>query len=370
MDLQRNKMHPSRRQKLVGRLVLLLMSCACLVGLEIAYRAWNGAPLLALTDWRSRRILEFEAAPFVEHDRLLGWKHQDHFTTSYFNTIDFGIRKNRPGDQSVRPGGILVVGDSFASGGDVKDGETWPAQLEQILNIPVINAAVGGYGLDSITLRIEQLLPISRPKVVLVGTAQAIDLVVYSSAGWPKPYFTLENDRLVEHNIPVPEPASYEHWFGTLKQIASHSYLINDLMVRYAPTVWFSESDKQWRKVKGDKIKISCALLNRIKNASSQSNAKTVLVMQHGGADNLGNEMEDQLLIARCAQEVGIDVIDEYKTIHAIATNPTAFNELYIRGAAGDYGHMSPKGNRLIAEIVAKELRHSGSLVRSGVESR
>jgi hypothetical protein len=60
--------------------------------------------------------------------------------------MEYGIRKNAPDDRRVRTGGALVVGDSFSLGALVGDRETWPAQLEQILGLPVINAAANSYG--------------------------------------------------------------------------------------------------------------------------------------------------------------------------------------------------------------------------------
>ncbi len=65
---------------------------------------------------------------------------------------------------------ILVVGDSFGLGSDVIDAETWPAYLERMVGTQVINAAVGGYALDQIVLRAEDLVPLLRPRMLLVQT--------------------------------------------------------------------------------------------------------------------------------------------------------------------------------------------------------
>jgi hypothetical protein len=44
------------------------------------------------------------------------------------------------------------VGDSFTAGADVAEHESYVAQLEAMLNYPVINGGVGGYGTDQMIL--------------------------------------------------------------------------------------------------------------------------------------------------------------------------------------------------------------------------
>lgn len=64
---------------------------------------------------------------------------------------------------------MIAVGDSFTAGSEVADAETWPAQLERLIDGPVINAGVGGYGTDQMILRSESLLPVLQPSAVVVG---------------------------------------------------------------------------------------------------------------------------------------------------------------------------------------------------------
>ena len=42
----------------------------------------------------------------------------------------------------------MAVGDSFTFGDEVNDGQTWPAQLQQLTGRRVINGGVSGYGFD------------------------------------------------------------------------------------------------------------------------------------------------------------------------------------------------------------------------------
>jgi hypothetical protein len=342
--------------------VLAVTTVACLLAVELGFSAYSGVPVLSLADWRSQHILEVEAAPFVEYDPLLGWKHKDNYLlndSSWFSTLDYGVRKNQPGDDHIRTGGALVVGDSFAAGGLVKDFESWPAQLEQIIGIPVINGAVGSYGLDVDVLRAEQLLPIVRPKILIVGTQQGISLVGYTSFAWSKPYFTVEDggERLTLHNSPVPPPGHNRREVSIIKRAAGHSYVIDFLMTKYAPLSWFSDHDKEWTEIPTDKVRLSCALLRRLKADTEHYGALPVLVLQHGPREDAAIEADEEISVARCGQQIGFVVVDEHGPIHALLqADPGAIERLFLR-EQGVFGHMTPQGNRLIAELVAAAIK-------------
>ena len=84
--------------------------------------------------------------------------------------------------------------------------ERWPAYLQGFLGRPVINAANGGWGVDQIVLRTEQLLDALEPKIVVMGfSAGSIydnRFSVYGGAN--KPYFLVRDGKLVHMNNPVP----------------------------------------------------------------------------------------------------------------------------------------------------------------------
>ena len=82
----------------------------------------------------------------------------------------------------------------------MRDEGTWPAHLERMTGVPVLNGAVGGYATDQIIMRAEQPLPLVRPKTLIVGFLEKIShRSGHSSFGASKPYFTLENGGLVYH---------------------------------------------------------------------------------------------------------------------------------------------------------------------------
>jgi hypothetical protein len=126
--------------------------------------------VLRLVDWRTTRFLQ-GAFSSSQYDPLVGWVTKAGLVQEGFNTIDHGIRKNRVADSSARPGGILVVGDSFTAGSEVSDEETWPAQLEGMVQTPVLNAGVGGWGVDQMVLRAEHLRTV-KPNAIIIGRSR------------------------------------------------------------------------------------------------------------------------------------------------------------------------------------------------------
>ena len=361
--------------------IFSITSVLCIALLEIGFRAYSGTPILSLTDWRSQHILAMEAGPFLEYDPLIGWKMTDHYSfqgggttelPSVINTIEYGVRKNQASDYQIRQGGILAVGDSFTAGSGVKDSDTWPAKLEQLVGLPVINAAAGAYGIDTNVLRAEQLLPVVRPKILIVGSAGGVYLVSFTSYGWSKPYFTIDDkENITLHNNPVPAPGHNRHKVSVAKRILSYSYVVDFLMTKYSSLFWFSESDQEWTEIPTDKVRLSCALLKRLKTSAEAYGTQMVLMLlQHGADDNVAPETDEQVSFARCAREIGFAVVDEYATIHEMSKDPEVLKTLYFRKPDNTYEHMTPKGNQLIAELIAAELKKHAVDIVSTAEAK
>src|SRR5260370_1132446 len=74
----------------------------------------------------------------------------------------------RPADATDGPP-VLATGDSYTQGDEVDNDHTWPAQLQGLLRRRTINAGVAAYGFDQIVLRTEQLVPVVRPGLIVLG---------------------------------------------------------------------------------------------------------------------------------------------------------------------------------------------------------
>ena len=95
----------------------------------------------------------------IKYDEVIGYIFKPNIISDYTNTDKFGIRMNdNKKYNKYQKNKILAVGDSFTAGSGVKDNETWPAILEKIIETKVYNAGAGGWGVDQMYLRAENLI--------------------------------------------------------------------------------------------------------------------------------------------------------------------------------------------------------------------
>ena len=357
--------------RLVATIASTLLVVASLavsaVAVELGFRAYSGVPVLRWADYRFERARQ-NAIDASEYDPLLGWRMRSNLSappgaSSRFSTSDDGIRNNREPGGPPPTGGILAVGDSFTAGSEVSDAETWPAYLEGLLGEPVLNAGVGGFGVDQAMLRAEQLIGKYRPKMVLFGILeQDILRVGFNRYGKPKPFFTAENDALRLHNSPVPidtaSPSEQPLW----KRLAGHSYAIDRVMARLRPQTWIAGLSHGYEKINVDEVEISCGVLGRLAARAAEARIPVVVVMQYGAsvtASKAGRPGYAELVLD-CARELNMPVVDEFDTMRAIVAQggPAALRDHYVVQPDNvTLGHMSARGNRLIASLIAPVVR-------------
>jgi len=218
-----------------GNALLILGSvAACCLILEAALRLYSGIPVLAATNFVAQSLDIVRAnTGYLNHDELLGWRLKDGINADGFTTSEFGIRNNgarRP----VPPEAIIAVGDSFTAGSGVRDEETWPAQLERALAIPVINGAAGAWGVDQMILRAETLAERVRPTAIVVGVmawdSHRNGYVVFG--GGYKPWFDIQDGVPVLKGVPVPQFEHAPQGLGRRRGIFGHSWLVHWSMMR------------------------------------------------------------------------------------------------------------------------------------------
>jgi len=350
----------SRRANLLLALVALLVS---LVVFEFGFRIVAGVPVFKFVNWRHEQVQMDRLGEHGMVDPVLGWSIRANFTSESYNTIEHGVRRNFE-ETSVRTGGILAVGDSFTEGWEVGDDESWPAHLERLTGMPVVNVGVSAYGTDQILLRAERYLPIVKPKILIVGFLE-FDIIRsgFSWFGHPKPYFTLERGELKYHPPPPFEPNAQTGVFadaaGVLRTPLGFSALADHLLSRLTPNYWYGTDHIQFHKVSTDVVEVTCALLARVKKQADQSNTRMLLFMQYYAAIIVENEKptENALRVMACAASAGIEVVDQFGPLRAVAAaDPNAVWSYYI--TKGEmYTHMTSKGNEHAAELLAKAVR-------------
>jgi hypothetical protein len=345
-----------------GNVALALISTlVSLLAIEIGYRVVAELPVLKLANWRTEQVVmvnlgELKAVP----DPLLGWTNKaSSYNEDGYSTLEYGVRKNFE-ETTIRTGGMLAAGDSFTEGWDVKDDESWPAVVEKLTTVPVVNAGTGGYGTDQTILRAEQMLPIVKPKILLIGFHEiAIVRAGFSTFGAPKPYFTLENGELRYHSPTIAEPRQTNTlgWamVRELREALGYSAFADYLLSRLNPNFWHGEGAYDlYQKSGADEVAVTCALLERLKKRADQDGIRMMLFLQYYatlilGADRPGPHSQ---AVAACAQRMDIRVVDQFASLRAIvAPNPAVIHDYYWF-YDGVFGHMTAKGNQHAADLV------------------
>ena len=161
----------------------------------------------------------------VISDRIFPWTV--HFQTNADGLAPPQARRSKPPDLKR----IMIFGDSTVVGRWVPQDKTVTAQLQRMLRdrglpVEVINAGVQGYSTDQVLLRIEQLVPIYKPDVVLYCLcANDFGGNVRSQAyGQAKPRFIFSKDGSLEL-IPPKLHEKIQHSYLGLRTIIQYSAL-------------------------------------------------------------------------------------------------------------------------------------------------
>lgn len=147
-----------------------------------------------------------------EPDQELGWVPLPNLfvVRRNANGDEYPVRTNQdsirgngrfPDDPTVRR--LLVLDDSFAFGEGVKIEDRFDNQIiAELKRIAIVDLGVPGYGTDQEIIRAQHyLMQLRRDDAVLIlfyGNDFA-DVARTGLAGRPKPYFSLDKGRLVEH---------------------------------------------------------------------------------------------------------------------------------------------------------------------------
>jgi lysophospholipase L1-like esterase len=177
--------------------------------------------------------------PFWRHDPDLGWSHTpgekgryarpefDHAVS--INSMGFrDIERDHPSAPS--PPRVAVLGDSFAWGHGVEDGEIFTRLMdERLTEAEVWNLGVSAYSTDQELLLLRKMGRRLRVRLVLVMVSRN-DFAGNASetyGAYPKPRFVDEGGMLALRNVPVPRPGRSTR---ALTWIRRHSAFVNGLL--------------------------------------------------------------------------------------------------------------------------------------------
>jgi hypothetical protein len=293
------------------------------------------------------------------YDARLGWLPAPgaHEHNVWGTAVTITPQSTRSNGAPTPPGlPVIAVGDSFTFGDEVGDAETWPAQLEGLLGMPVVNAGVFGYGLDQIALRAEDLLA-GGPASALVVSIVPDDVLRCEYAyryAW-KPWFAIENGALALKGVPVPEP-----YRGSPQEPAPRRWLrwslLADLVYRRLdPEDWLLPDSVRAHR---QGVDVGALLIDRLDALSRRRGVPWLLVLNWYPRA----EPSPALPILARARSLGVPVLDLQPLISAeLQSGGATASQLYRihvkPGQLPDVGHMTRRGNELVARAIADRLR-------------
>lgn len=352
-----------RRGRIAGNALLAFASLLIsILAIEAGFRVVNGVPMFEFANWRGDRTVILESGDLPVPDPVLGWVSRPGYVGDGYRTLAHGIRRNFD-ETEIRTGEILAVGDSFTEGMEVDDDQSWPAYLEKKIGRPVVNGGVMAYGTDQIILRTEQLLPIVKPKILIVGFLEFdVFRTGHSHFGSPKPFFTIENGALRYHSPPLVTVRSDGGFFVgasyKIRHLLGYFASIDFLLHRLAPDFWLGSEKRQYVRAPNDPLPVTCLLLERLKQRTDREGVRLILFLQYYALAIMEDDepTPNAQGVAACAKQYGIQVVDHFAPLRALVEKDAdAMRPLYMTDGK-NFTHMSPKGNEHAAQVLAKAL--------------
>jgi lysophospholipase L1-like esterase len=343
---------------ILGAIVLTLGTLE--IGLRLIQGGW-------ITSWpnfvlESRKVQATRNESRYVEDPTLGYVPRPNYSAAGLSVDAEGFRRSAATpDGRVAPdgGAILALGDSFTFGEEVKDDETWPAYLQQLLGRRVLNAGVSGYGFDQIVMRAERTVPDNHPSAIVVSFIADDIRRTEMARRWSaeKPYFDIQNGALALRNVPIPRPDPNAS-LGFFERTLGYSFLLDFILERLdGIDRWHGDHVRVHPPGTGEKI--SCLLTRRLADLQRRSGARVLVVAQYDpfvwrDASFAAEQRRLTKGLLDCSRQQGLDVLD---TFDALAANGG-------KGSPGSlYGewHMNDEGNRLTAGAIAAALGSVGN---------
>jgi hypothetical protein len=330
----------------------------CLVLLELGFRLARGPQWLV--EWpnlvREERVsTRADVNPRASFDPVLGFVGKPNFEAPGFHYDAKGFRRTpAPAGTILKEPPILAVGGSYTVGDEVADEETYPAQLQALIDRRVINGGMSGYGFDQIVLRAEIVAAQERPAAIVLGFGADNLRRSEMSRVWgvEKPYFELVGGNLVLRNVPVPpspDPATtLDFWQRLFGRSVLVDFVLRRLLLQYE---WSLDHVRVLPR--GEGARLACPLAKRLVGL----NLPVIMVAEYD--PYLWTDppyMHEQKLLTEsvlhCAADSGIVVVDPFPEIDK-SMRSFGRDVLYRKGE-----HPSPAGQALTARLVAEALAH------------
>lgn len=340
-----------------GRAALVLGSVlVTLFLLEVGCRLWRGPA--ALLDWSNIILAERQAtlnagAGRLKRDSDLGFVLRPGYAAE---GVTYDLHGHRltpaPAGTVLAEPPVLVVGDSYAHGDEVSDGETWAALLQPLIGRRTVNAGVSGYGLDQSVLRAEQQVREVKPAaLVLVFIADNLRRAEMKRVwGAEKPYFEPAGETLALRNVPVPPSPAPSATLDLWQRLFGWSVLV-DTILRHKGWQYEWSIDHARVLTRGAGAAMACPMLKRLAGLG----VPTLVVAEYDpyvwkDADYAREQRRLSRTVLDCARAAGLGALDLFEAIDEGVTRDGY-------GAMFRTSHPGPLGHRIAAERIAAALK-------------
>lgn len=318
---------------------------------------------------------------------VLGWEYGTGTVSDTEHLNNQGLRAEREYAVEPPPGitRIAAFGDSYVYCNEVGDAESWPAQLETGYQCEVLNYGVGGYGTDQALLRFREEGRRMKPRVVIIGFTSMMATRVVSryrrfqdpgDGPWFKPRFVLDGAGLKLLASPVGSRSDAERILanpGVIAEFGREDYWYNPavfehrlypISATYRLLAWAGHSmwlryfhrDRMFKGQILNEESESFNLLSRIfvefaSDVRAAGMDPVVLMLPARGDVNLfvDRKAASYETLRAHLEQLGMRVIDP---VHALTSSSIAVDDLFYSA-----GHYSPKGNAIVAGVIAEALR-------------
>lgn len=347
------------------KLVFTLMLCFCV--LEVRSRLKDEALLNTDTVQRQRFELIRDKCASRYNDQV-GWA-PDPSQSGRKNICRTKVTIEAPGVRSTgvnravssQQASVLAVGDSYTFGDEVSDEGSWEAALENLSGFRIYNGGGCGYGLDQTYLRAEQLLPVLKPKVLIVSlTGQQLPRIVMKTFPSPsliyKPYFTIENEQLVKQQVPVPFSGEEKLPQTFLHSTIGRSHFADKILTKALPSWWnkpFAQVIEPERTPYAVE-EVGCLLAKKFKELALKNGVTPLFLVQYPHFLYLDkNPSLDK--VVECIKNENLLLVNLYPVLKEMQEkNSAAYEKLYF----GPISHMTPEGNHFVANQLLPSLRN------------
>jgi hypothetical protein len=323
--------------------------------LEVGYRVVIWGPQ-GLVNWPNLVHQRMGIGPGGDscqyvYSPAIGWKSPANCASASFNSDGDGFRRSASQASLAEPP-ILVTGSSFAKGDEVGDNEAWPAYLQDMIGRKVVNAGVSGYAFDQTVLSTEQLVPKVKPLLVIASFTPGDIRRAEMKIAWSrdKPFFTVKEGKLDLHNVPVPgkpgEPVRFPLAAEWLGRFALAELVAGRLGLQRG---WY------FREVRGAPAgtgeTVACLLMRKLAALSVPVVVMAQYSRNYWDDNGLYGTAHHRAVrkVLECAAAAGLIPFDTADTLKPAVD---------ARGAGALYrtDHHSAEGNRVVADLVVREL--------------